>query len=98
MSTMTAPRKSLKGDAPAAPKSKAVDEVKTGRDVTMEVPRWDRYVAAGEAASGGSFAESVELHKDSVAWQGFCREFFSGLYDSGGTKTIKPEDRPEGAD
>lgn len=97
--TMTAPRKSLKGDAPP-PKSKAVDELKTGRDATVTVPRWDRFVAGGEAAGGGSFGEAVEMH-EGAAWTGFCREFFSKLYGSGGPTgpaAIKPEERPEGAE
>ena len=72
-------------------------EVKTGRDQTAVVSRWDRFLAASEAADGGSYREAVDKHK-SGAWAGFCREMFSSLYGATDTKHVEPADRPHGAD
>lgn len=83
-----------KADKAAA---QVVDELKNGRDATIGVPKWDRYVAAGEASGGGSFHEALAAHPG-PSWSGFAREVFSKLYGSTAEKTLSAEDRPEGSE
>jgi uncharacterized protein with von Willebrand factor type A (vWA) domain len=78
-------------------KTDVVAELKNGADATIPVPKWDRYVAAGEAAAGGSFGDALERHPGS-AWAGFAREVFSKLYGSVTHKELKPENRPDGSE
>jgi uncharacterized protein with von Willebrand factor type A (vWA) domain len=78
-------------------KPDVVGELKNGTDATIAVPKWDRYVAAGEAAGGGSFHDALEKHPG-AAWAGFAREVFSKLYGSTTAKTLTAEQRPEGAE
>lgn len=73
-------------------------EVKDGRDTTMTVPRWDRYVAGREAESGGAYSQALATHEKSTAWAGFARETFAKMYDSGMAKEIPLDQRPQGAD
>lgn len=76
----------------------AVTELKTGRDTTREVNKWDRYLGAREAAEGGSFGEALAAHEKSTAWAAFARETFSKLYDSGLGGDLPDEERPMGSD
>lgn len=75
-----------------------VAEMKTGRDTTVNVGRWTRYVAAAEAVSGGVFGEALHRneHNDS-AWAGFARETFAKLYGLNESEGEIPEaERPAG--
>jgi uncharacterized protein with von Willebrand factor type A (vWA) domain len=83
--------------AAAKAANQVVDELKNGRDATIGVPKWDRYVAAGEAAGGGSFHDALAAHPG-AAWSGFAREVFSKLYGSVAEKALAPEERPEGSE
>lgn len=74
-----------------------VAELKNGADATIPVPKWDRYVAAGEAKEGGSFHDALAKHPG-AAWAGFAREVFSKLYGSVAHKELKAEDRPDGSE
>lgn len=83
-----------------AAKYDAVGELKTGRDATVKVQQWDRYVAAGEAKDGGSFGEALDKH-DGPQWASACREVFSKMYGAngqGGPAQLNGEDRPEGSE
>jgi uncharacterized protein with von Willebrand factor type A (vWA) domain len=78
---------------------KSIQVLKEGRDETRAVPKWDRYMAGAEAASGGSFGTALAEHERSSKWASYAREMFSKLYDSGVTKAdLKPEDRPLGSE
>lgn len=72
-------------------------EVRTGRDQTIAVSKWDRYQAGTEAAAGGSFGEALEQHKG-PAWAGFAREVFTKLYGATEKKPVPAEDRPQGSE
>lgn len=74
----------------------AVKELKIGRDQTAEVPKWERYLAGSEAATGGSYGAALEAHPG-PAWAGFAREVFAKLYDGHEPKTLPAEARPHGA-
>lgn len=76
----------------------SIHELKTGRDNTRAVTRWDRFMAAREASDGGSFGTALAEHERSTAWAGFARETFSKLYDSGIGGDLKDEERPMGSD
>lgn len=79
-------------------KRDVVNELKTGRDTTVNVGRWTRYLAASEAKTGGVFGESLERseHTD-AAWAGFARETFAKLYGLSETEgEIAEADRPAG--
>lgn len=75
-----------------------VRELKDGRDTTMGVPRWDRFMAGKEAEAGGTFSAALVKHERSTAWASFARETFAKLYDSGLQKELPIEQRPMGAD
>lgn len=77
--------------------SDIVAELKNGNDSTLAVPKWERIVAAGEAAGGGSFADALSKHPG-AAWASFARETFSKLYGSVGAKDLPPEERPAGSE
>lgn len=83
---------------PGTAKIDVVREMKDGRDTTMGVPRWDRFMAAKEAEAAGAFSQSLASHERSTAWAAFARETFSKLYDSGIQRDLKSEDRPLGSD
>jgi uncharacterized protein with von Willebrand factor type A (vWA) domain len=87
-----------KPTAPQLPKINPVKEVKDGRDTTIGVPKWDRYMAAKEAEAGGTFSAALVAHERSTAWAAFARETFAKLYDSGLQRELKDEDRPLGSD
>ncbi len=81
-------------------RDEAVDpakELKAGRDQTVAVPKWDRFVAHQEATGGGSMSEALAKHR-SPMWAGFAREVFSKLYGSSAEKQLAPEDRPQGSE
>jgi uncharacterized protein with von Willebrand factor type A (vWA) domain len=80
------------------PRVDPLRELKDGRDTTMGVPRWDRFMAGKEAETGGVFGSALASHEKSTAWAAFARETFAKLYDSGLQREIKPEDRPLGSD
>lgn len=75
-----------------------VREIKDGRDTTMQVPRWDRFLAGSEAAQGGTFGGALKTHGKSTAWASFARETFAKLYDSGLGRALSDEEKPAGHD
>jgi uncharacterized protein with von Willebrand factor type A (vWA) domain len=75
----------------------ASDEIRTGRDATLAVPKWDRYLAGSEVAEGGALADAVMMHKG-PAWAGFCREVFSTLYESTEPKPLTDGEKPLGSE
>jgi uncharacterized protein with von Willebrand factor type A (vWA) domain len=77
-------------------KSNALAELKTGRDTTLKVPRWDRYVAGREAEDDGHFRKALETHGQSDAWATLSREVFAKMYGSGTTTALPTEERPLG--
>lgn len=79
------------------PKADIVGELKNGADATIPVPKWDRYIAAGEAAGGGSFHDALAKHPGAF-WSSFSREVFSKLYGSVQHKELPREERPDGSD
>lgn len=83
---------------PIAPKVNPTRELKDGRDTTMGVPKWDRFMAAKEAETGGIFGTALVKHEKSTAWAAFARETFAKLYDSGLQRELKDEERPLGSD
>lgn len=82
-------------------RAKAMDpvrEIKDGRDTTMAVPRWDRFLAGSEAAQGGTFGAALGTHGKSASWSAFARETFAKLYDSGLGRALTDEEKPAGHD
>lgn len=78
----------------------AVQELKTGKDTTINVGRWTRYLAASEAREGGVFNDSlVSGEGNDAAWAGFAREVFAKLYGLGETEgDIEADARPSGSE
>lgn len=74
----------------------AVSELRSGRDTTMKVPRWDRYLAEQEARGEGHFHEAIEAHATSPAWSTFARETYAKMYDSGLAADVPAAERPLG--
>lgn len=83
---------------PATNSMNAVRELKEGRDQTSVTPKWERMLAASEAAAGGTFGDALSKHAKSAAWAAFSRETFSKLYDSGLGRKLEDEEKPAGAD
>lgn len=81
---------------PTGPQIDPIRELKEGRDTTMGVPKWDRFMAGSEAAQGGVFGGALAKHGQAASWAAFARETFAKLYDSGVQHELKPEERPLG--
>jgi len=81
-------------------KRDAVRELTHGRDVTLSVGRWSRYLAAREAQAGGAFAEVLtggDDAYDAAAWAGFSREVFAEAYGLGDTdQPLEQGEKPRG--
>lgn len=78
----------------------AIRELKEGRNATMAVGRWSRYLAAREAAEGGVFGESLSTGvADKGAWAAFARETFATAYGLGDSEgELDQTERPAGTE
>lgn len=100
-SSTTNPGRNAYDAAEHAARVKMVDpirEMKDGRDTTMTVPRWDRFLASKEAEQGGTFGGALATHGKSASWSAFARETFAKLYDSGLGRALADEEKPAGHD
>ena len=84
---------------PVTPKqiADAVGELKNGNDATVNVAKWDRYIAAKEAGDGGSFHDALTRH-EGPHWAAFAREVFATMYQSGASKELPSEAKSSAAE
>lgn len=80
------------GDRPVVASRDVIRELAQGPDATLNVGRWVRILAKGEACEAGEFAGAL-AERSEGCWPGFMRDLFGSLYGLG----VEPVETPDPA-